>query len=97
MGLRIMYGAHAGEMCLWPEEFGEGEFPRDFPPKPVPDYSIDIAAAWEVLEKLICHQPQIFVNDDGLWEVVFMMDLDVLSQSVGETPELAICRAVLSW
>ena len=60
---------------------------------PVWSPSVDIAAAWTLLEKAIADggTPQIYYSS-GLWWVI----LAGLSQAVsGETAPLAICHAVL--
>ena len=84
---------------------------RDVPPidigeddlsEAVPCYSTDIAAAWDVVYKMIAmgHSISIADNDGRYWGVDFyrMRDeaaFDALSTANALSPELAICRAAL--
>ena len=68
----------------------------------VPRYSTDIAAAWDVVYKMIAmgHSISIADNDGRYWGVDFyrMRDeaaFDALSTANALSPELAICRAAL--
>jgi len=61
--------------------------------EPVPFYSADIAAAWQIVEKLIANgaTPQIYFSFGQWW-----VRLSGLGAAVGsETLPLAICRAAL--
>lgn len=64
----------------------------------VPDYSTDIARAWEVVEKM---KNYLFVcgrTDDGIWEAYFFpvnSGIGKLSEAHGDTAPSAICRAAL--
>lgn len=66
--------------------------------KEVPHYSTDIAAAWEVVEKM---KNYLFVcgrTDDGIWEAYFFpvnSGIGKLSEAHGDTAPSAICRAAL--
>ena len=62
--------------------------------RPIPNYSTDIAAAWQVLEKLSdTWLPSVF-HDGQLW----VCELDDLKRKIvasAPQPELAICRCAL--
>ena len=63
------------------------------PPDLIPRYSTDIAAAWEVVEKMI-DQGRRFVINNNFSRTMFIADFcgrDVLEK----TAPLAICRAAL--
>ena len=64
----------------------------------LPDYSEDIAAAWEVVGKMQEHgYPMILDNNDyrGHFDCGFYTDDVTLIQAEAETAPLAICRAAL--
>jgi hypothetical protein len=68
----------------------DGEAPRYAYMVPVDHYSTDIAAAWEVVEKL--------VSEQGLhlwWHNVWLVDFALSGAQRAETAPLAICRAAL--
>jgi len=64
----------------------------------IPNYSTDIARAWEVVEKM---KNYLFVcgrTDDGIWEAYFFpvnSGIGKLSEAHGDTAPSAICRAAL--
>lgn len=55
----------------------------------VPEYSTEIAAAWQVIEKFENHC--MLNNVHGIWECYFPDNV----KGEGETAPLAICRAAL--
>jgi hypothetical protein len=61
----------------------------------VPDYSTDIAAAWEVVEKLGLLKTSRLTQDNPDEWVVETKEHDPLDIASGETAPLAICRAAL--
>ena len=66
----------------------------------VPDYSTDIAAAWQVVERLIKLDAFVSLDydfqnvDSEKWSVTFITRKAIDCES-GETAPLAICRAAL--
>ncbi len=67
-------------------------------PTHTPDYSTDIAAAWEVMEHagLLDFERRGWnlFYDDGVWVIG---DDKFLGIAIGKTAPLAICRAALLW
>jgi hypothetical protein len=66
--------------------------------KEVPHYSTDIAAAWEVVEKMGNYLFACGRNDEGMWEACFFpvnSGIGKLSEAHGDTAPLAISRAAL--
>lgn len=62
----------------------------------VPRYSTDIAAAWEVVEKMWSSKYEAFVRTfRGQWSASFADNGNIIGQVDAETAPLAICRAVL--
>jgi hypothetical protein len=62
----------------------------------LPFYSTDIAAAWEVVEKIREYIECIWPNDRGLWSLLSYERLEEgLTTVSAETAPLAICRAAL--
>lgn len=85
--------------------FEKGTFPvyepmksnvGDYMVRPIQEYSTDISAAWEVVEKLT---DGIFLNDFSLWTTMRCWKADFtelrVADSNAETAALAICRAAL--
>lgn len=65
------------------------------PPEIYPEYSTDIVAAWEVMEKMKFHLSP-FGGNKGLWMCYDNHDLNVAEIiTVAETAPLSICRAAL--
>jgi hypothetical protein len=73
----------------------------------IPHYSTDIAAAWQVVEKIkadhrVCLMLEDFQFDGKYWEACFKGRFDEenlkwtrLVYAFADAPELAICRAAL--
>jgi hypothetical protein len=60
------------------------------------NYSDDISAAWEVVEKIREYIECIWPNDRGLWSLLSYERLEEgLTTVSAETAPLAICRAAL--
>lgn len=100
MGWTVFYGEHNGYDLL-DDEIANGYPPDEEPegvPFEIPNYSTDIAAAWEVVEKM---KNYLFVcgrTDDGIWEAYFFpvnSGIGKLSEAHGDTAPSAICRAAL--
>lgn len=64
----------------------------------VPAYSTDIAAAWQVVEKMKAegYEACIDSDSDGDWSVIFTMNGEGIWCSVKKDAPLAICRAALA-
>lgn len=62
-----------------------------------PRYSTDIAAAWEVADKMADDWPEYFVHKrDGEWMVTWGFDGYGYEEATAPTAPLAICRAALA-
>jgi hypothetical protein len=63
----------------------------------LPNYSTDIADAWQVVDKIYVHSLRRIVNGEpdkpALWQVFIYADSTL--SGIAETPALAICRAAL--
>jgi len=57
----------------------------------LPFYSTDIAAAWQIAEKLQEFYPCLW-KEDGYWECLFAVEY---ATATADTAPLAICRAAL--
>lgn len=90
-----------GIFGLEPQECMVGGHPRGCPGSTtITSYSTDIAAAWQVVEKLMNELQLAFYLDsrgDKLWDCSFTRDsLDITPGCLGvDTAPLAICRAAL--
>ena len=63
-----------------------------------PEFSTDIAAAWEVVEKMGNYLFACGRNDEGMWEACFFpvnSGIGKLNEAHGDTAPLAISRAAL--
>ena len=67
----------------------------DFDWRPLLPYSRDIAAAWEVVEKMRNYCFTIGNLPSGYWNASFHGTVDVVGSDTAETAPLAICRAAL--
>jgi hypothetical protein len=78
-----------------PPNWGTGERDVDV----VPDYSTDIAAAWQVVEKMrgviVSINPPNDAHDDE-WCVEWFDGVHTLDAACAATAPLAICRAALN-
>ena len=65
--------------------------------EPIDHYSTNLYDAWEVVDKIYIHSLRRIINEvsdkPALWQAFVYAD-SALS-GIGETPELAICRAAL--
>lgn len=62
----------------------------------LPNYSTDIAAAWEVVKHMKDSWEFVLSSEDGKWEVIFYWDVHKPCKTVKDTTaELAICKAAL--
>lgn len=93
MGLRVVRepaGFSEGEFDVWRDAAGH-KHSEGHPPR----YSTDIAAAWQVVEKMapIWGKKFRLSFDDGEWELEPAWNSPVCGH--GKTPALAICRAAV--
>jgi len=91
MGWTYGHPCPEGMDCLhWADEKGKV---RDYKP---PQYSTDIAAAWEVVEKMSEQWPQYQLAkiEDG-WSVMWGFDGYGWPEATGKTAPEAICKAAL--
>lgn len=100
MGWTVFYGEYKGYE-LFDDEVAQGYPPKeeaDGVPFEIPYYSTDIAAAWEVVNRM---KNYFFVcgrTDEGRWEAIFYpvnSGVGKLSEAHGDTAPSAICRAAL--
>lgn len=93
---------NAADCLIAKEKIKRGEeIPRDceyWKAVDPPPYSTDLAAAWEVVNRM---KNYFFVcgrTDEGRWEAIFYpvnSGVGKLSEGRGDTVSLAICRAIL--
>lgn len=87
MGLRVVRCPDHGDCIYW-HAYGP-----DRPDGQLPEYSTDIAEAWQVVEKLRDLDPEIWW--DVHWECVFNTNDSRVWGTADTAPE-AICRAALA-
>jgi len=72
---------------------GRSKSPDGYQIRSIPDYSTDIAAAWEVAEKFETIEVKRFHTDKGLW--FCEIKEKIWHRSYGATAPEAICKAAL--